>query len=460
MTVSDISRTIFRAYDVRGVVGEQINEQVFYRIARALAVQLHARGRTGLCLARDGRLSSPALAKAFTQGMLDSGMDVFHLGEVPTPVMYYATKTSGIDSGVIITGSHNPTQYNGIKIVIAGKTLVDADITALYEQVMSEQVMNGVGQESPLAILDDYMARVTADMKVKRPLRVVVDCGNGVAGPFVPKALRQLGCTVLELYCDVDGAFPNHHPDPTVEENLEDLKAAVLLHQADVGLAFDGDADRLGVVTNTGDIIWPDRLMMLYAMHLLKVEPGATIVYDVKCSRHLERVINEAGGVARMCPTGHSIVKGVMKQTDAALAGEMSGHIFFKHRWYGFDDALYSACRLLEIMSASTDTLHDVFASIPNSVNTPELKIPMSDEKKFAFMTRFGAEAIFEDAERIMIDGLRVEFSYGWGLLRASNTTPCLVARFEAESDLKLLEIQALFKTALHLVDDTLVIPF
>jgi phosphomannomutase / phosphoglucomutase len=460
MTVSDISRTIFRAYDVRGVVGEQINEQVFYRIARALAVQLHARGRTGLCLARDGRLSSPALAKAFTQGMLDSGMDVFHLGEVPTPVMYYATKTSGIDSGVIITGSHNPTQYNGIKIVIAGRTLVDADITALYEQVMSEQVMDGVGQESPLAILDDYMARVTADMKVIRPLRVVVDCGNGVAGPLVPRALRQLGCTVLELYCDVDGAFPNHHPDPTVIENLEDLKAAVLLHQADVGLAFDGDADRLGVVTNTGDVIWPDRLMMLYAMHLLKVEPGATVVYDVKCSRHLEHVIKNSGGIARMCPTGHSIVKGVMKQTNAALAGEMSGHIFFNHRWYGFDDALYSACRLLEIMSASTDTLHELFASIPNSVNTPELKISMSDEKKFAFMARFGAEANFENAERIVIDGLRVEFLHGWGLIRASNTTPCLVARFEAESDLKLLEIQALFKKALHAIDDTLVIPF
>jgi len=374
--------------------------------------------------------------------------------------MYYATQTSGIDSGLMITGSHNPGDYNGIKMVLAGKTLVDEDIQALHQRVLQEKIIHGKGQEMPLAILDDYTQRIVSDIKVVRPIRVVVDCGNGVAGPIIPEVLRQLGCTVIELYCDVDGTFPNHHPDPTVEKNLIDLKAAVASHQADLGLAFDGDADRLGVVTNQGDIIWPDRLMMLFAQQVLASEPGATIVYDVKCSSHLAQVIQAAGGVASMCPTGHSIVKGVMKQTQAALAGEMSGHIFFKNRWYGFDDALYSAARLLEIVSASEQSLSEIFDAIPNSVNTPEIKIPIYDAKKFDFMKRFTAEAVFPDADLIVIDGLRVEFSHGWGLIRASNTTPCLVARFEAEDEVSLNKIQALFKTQLQAVDEDLVIPF
>ncbi|MDF1828214.1 MAG: phosphomannomutase/phosphoglucomutase [Legionellaceae bacterium] len=459
-TRREIPSTVFRAYDVRGVIGSELDEHAFYMIAQAIACQLHALDRTGICVARDGRLSSPELTQALKQGLLDSGIDVFDLGEVPTPVMYYATQTSGIDSGLMITGSHNPGDYNGIKMVLAGKTLVDEDIQALRQLVLQEKIIRGQGQEMPLAILDDYMQRIVSDINVVRPVRVVVDCGNGVAGPIIPKVLRQLGCTVIELYCDVDGNFPNHHPDPTVEKNLIDLKEAVALHQADLGLAFDGDADRLGVVTNQGDIIWPDRLMMLFAKQVLTAEPGATIVYDVKCSSHLAQVIQASGGVARMCPTGHSIVKGVMKQTQAALAGEMSGHIFFKNRWYGFDDALYSAARLLEILSASEQSVSELFDAIPNSVNTPEIKIPIFDAKKFDFMKRFTAEAAFPDADLIVIDGLRVEFPHGWGLIRASNTTPCLVARFEAENAVSLNQIQALFKTQLHAVDDDLVIPF
>jgi phosphomannomutase len=456
----DIPATVFRAYDVRGVIDEQFNEHAFYMIARAIACQLSALNRTSICLARDARLTSPTLAKALKQGLLDSGIDVFDLGEVATPVMYYATKTSGIDSGVMVTGSHNPASYNGIKIVLAGKTLVEADISALHQRVKSGEIQSGSGQDKSLPMLQDYTARIVRDIKVQRPLRVVVDCGNGVAGSSIPHLLRQLGCEVIELYCEVDGRFPNHHPDPTVLENLKDLISEVALHQADVGLAFDGDADRLGVVTNTGEVIWPDRLMMLYAKHLLDAVPHATIVYDVKCSSHLERVIREAGGIARMCPTGHSIVKSVMKETHAALAGEMSGHIFFGNRWYGFDDALYSACRLLEIMSASTQTLSALFDSIPNSANTPEIKIPVTDEKKFDFMKRFIAEAQFPDAKRVLIDGLRVEFSNGWGLVRASNTTPCLVARFEAESEASLQAIQLLFRAQLQTVDKSLDIPF
>jgi len=459
-TRREIPSTVFRAYDVRGVIGSELDEHAFYMIAQAIAYQLHALDRTGICVARDGRLSSPELTLALKQGLLDSGIDVFDLGEVPTPVMYYATQTSGIDSGLMITGSHNPGDYNGIKMVLAGKTLVDEDIQALHQRVLQEKIIHGKGQEMPLAILDDYTQRIVSDIKVVRPIRVVVDCGNGVAGPIIPEVLRQLGCTVIELYCDVDGTFPNHHPDPTVEKNLIDLKAAVASHQADLGLAFDGDADRLGVVTNQGDIIWPDRLMMLFAQQVLASEPGATIVYDVKCSSHLAQVIQAAGGVASMCPTGHSIVKGVMKQTQAALAGEMSGHIFFKNRWYGFDDALYSAARLLEIVSASEQSLSEIFDAIPNSVNTPEIKIPIYDAKKFDFMKRFTAEAVFPDADLIVIDGLRVEFSHGWGLIRASNTTPCLVARFEAEDEVSLNKIQALFKTQLQAVDEDLVIPF
>jgi phosphomannomutase len=456
----EIPATVFRAYDVRGVIGEQLDEHAFYTIAQAIACELKTLDRTQICLARDARLSSPILAAALKQGLLDSGIDVFYLGEVSTPIMYYATKTTGIDSGLMVTGSHNPANYNGIKMVLAGKTLVEADILGLYQRVLSKEVILGEGKEQALPRTEDYIARIVGDIKIERPLRVVVDCGNGVAGNIIPHVLRQLGVDVIELYCEVDGSFPNHHPDPTVLENLEDLITEVAKHQADIGLAFDGDADRLGVVTNQGEVIWPDRLMMLYADHLLKAVPGATIVYDVKCSSHLNSVIRNAGGVPNMCPTGHSIVKGIMKQTHAALAGEMSGHIFFGNRWYGFDDALYSACRLLEIMGVSEQTVSQLFDAIPNSVNTPEIKIQISDDKKFEFMREFIKKAQFVDAEKVLIDGLRVEFPNGWGLVRASNTTPCLVARFEADSTEKLNEIQSLFKAALHAVDKSLDIPF
>lgn len=458
--ICPVEPSIFRAYDIRGIVGSQINSDVFYTIASAIGYRLHALGRTQIVLARDGRLTSPDLAQAICAGLLDSGIDVVDLGAVPTPVMYYATHVTGIDSGIMVTGSHNPSDYNGIKIVLAGTTLAQDEIQTLYALIQTNTRQQGQGQYQVREMLPDYSQRILRDVKLDRPLRVVADCGSGIGGVIVPLLLRQLGCEVIDLYCEVDGRFPHHHPDPSVEANLVDLKAAVQMHKADLGLAFDGDADRLGVVTDQGTLIWPDRLLMFYASYILRTNPNATIVYDVKCSRHLTQVIKDAGGKAKMCPTGHSLVKKVMKDEDAILAGEMSGHIFFKDRWYGFDDAVYSACRLLELLSQSLSTVEDQFYLIPNSIATPEIKIPIFDEKKFILMQSFAERAQFPNAELIHIDGVRVEFPHGWGLLRASNTTPCLVARFEAHNEQGLQEIQALFRSQLRALDDTLSIPF
>ncbi|MBA2651588.1 MAG: phosphomannomutase/phosphoglucomutase [Tatlockia sp.] len=455
-----VERSVFRAYDIRGIIGKELDVNDFYTIGRAISCRLHALNRQKIFIARDGRLTSDDLAEALKQGLLDSGITVIDLGAAATPVMYYAVNSTDIDSGLMVTGSHNPADYNGIKMVLAGKTLVQSDIDEIYNLVEAGVFQDGQGESLARDLMSDYIQRIVGDIKLDRRLKVVVDCGNGIAGPVIPKVIEALGCEVIPLFCDVDGRFPNHHPDPTIEANLVDLKATVAQHKADIGLAFDGDADRLGVITDQGQVIWPDRLLMLYALDVLQRKPGSTIVYDVKCSSHLARVVKEAGGVAKMCPTGHSIVKGVMKEENAALAGEMSGHLFFKDRWYGFDDALYSACRLLEILSQSPQSASEQFAVIPDSINTPEIKIPIAEAEKFAFMRRFSEQARFPDAKIITIDGLRVEFANGWGLLRASNTTPCLVARFEAEDKATLEEIQILFKTQLQRLDKGLVVSF
>lgn len=455
--------SVFRAYDIRGIVGEQLNADALYTLGLAIGSSLLALQRTEVCLGRDGRLSSDELAIALRTGLIDRGIHVKDLGAVATPVMYYATHTLGLDSGLMVTGSHNPSEYNGVKLVLAGKSLVQVDMDALYEQVMALQnkiPTSPKGTWEAVQLLPDYMQRMVRDIKLSRPLKVVVDCGNGIVGPIVPQVLRSLGCEVIPLYCEVDGRFPHHHPDPTVEANLVDLRETVLKTGADLGLGFDGDADRLGVVTNTAEIIWPDRLMLFYVNDLLERYPGAAIVFDVKCSKALAQGIVSLGGTPHMCPTGHSIVKGVMKTVDAPLAGEMSGHLFFKDRWYGFDDALYSACRLLELLSQQPMTVSEQFAAIPKLVSTPEIKIPISDLDKFEFMRRFVETANFKDAQRIAIDGLRVEFEQGWGLLRASNTTPCLVARFEAQDQATLTEIQDLFKDQLLALDAGLSLPW
>ena len=455
-----VVRSVFRAYDIRGIIGEQLDADAFYSIGRAISCRLVASGNSQIFLARDGRLSSEALAGALKQGLLDSGIHVIDLGAVATPMMYFATYVQGIDNGLMVTGSHNPADYNGIKMVLGGTTLAHGDIDEIFNLVETGASVQGHGLCESLDITEDYILRILSDIRIERSLKVVVDCGNGIAGPVIARVIQALGCDVIPLYCDVDGHFPNHHPDPSVESNLIDLKAAVLEHHADIGLAFDGDADRLGVVTERAETIWPDRLMMMYARDVLSRNPGTTIVYDVKCTANLARVIEDAGGIARMSPTGHSLVKRIMKEEQAALAGEMSGHIFFKDRWYGFDDALYSACRLLEILSQSSLTVGQQFDVIPNSVNTPEIKIPIDDSYKFNFMQKFCEQTHFDDALIITIDGLRVEFEEGWGLLRASNTSPCLVARFEARDELSLHKIQTIFKSKMRAVDGQLVISF
>ncbi|MDF1758521.1 MAG: phosphomannomutase/phosphoglucomutase [Legionellaceae bacterium] len=457
---SQVTKSVFRAYDIRGLIGEQLDENSFYSIGRALSCRLEALKRKSILVARDGRLTSDKLTNALIQGLLDSGIDVVDLGMVPTPVMYFATNVYGIDSGLMVTGSHNPAEYNGLKMVLAGTTLALNDISRIYDLVESKSAIHGEGKYQQHDILDTYANRIKQDIKLKRQLKVVVDCGNGISGVIVPQVLRLLGAEVIELFCDVDGRFPNHHPDPTVEKNLSELKKVVQEQNADIGLAFDGDGDRIGVITNDCELIWPDRLMMFYAPHIIKNNPGATIVFDVKCSSHLESVINNSGGVAKMSPTGHSLVKKIMKDENAALAGEMSGHIFFKDRWYGFDDALYSACRLLELISLSHESVSKQFSLVPNSINTPEIKIPIIEDNKFSFMQEFTKLATFPDAKLISIDGLRVEYPYGWGLIRASNTTPCLVARFEAQDIDGMTQIQSLFKDQLKAIDQNLLLPF
>lgn len=452
--------TVFRAYDIRGIINENFNENAFYTIGRAISCRLYELKRSHVFLGFDGRLTSSSLAQALKQGLLDSGIHVYELGQISTPILYYATFLGKTDCGVMVTGSHNPANYNGIKIVLAGKTLVQADINSLLALVKNGIFRNGQGQSDTFFLIDQYIQRIISDIQLARSLKVVVDAGNGAAGPFIVEALCQLGCEVIPLYCDVDGHFPNHHPDPTVESNLVDLKEQVILHQADIGLAFDGDADRLGVVSNNTQVIWPDRLIMFYAEALLKKQPGATIVYDVKCSAHLAKFIGDRGGNPLMCPTGHSIVKSEMKQTGAVLAGEMSGHLFFQDRWYGFDDALYSACRLLELLSQSSETVEEQFSKIPESIHTPELTIIIDDRSKFKFMENFCQQANFPGASLIRIDGLRVEFEQGWGLIRASNTTPCLVTRFEAQDHSILEQIKTLFKQQILKIDDSLEIPF
>lgn len=456
----ELDKGVFRAYDIRGLVDEQLDADAFYSIGKALSIRLQELGREDVLVARDGRLTSSSFATALINGLLESGINVVDLGMVPTPVMYYATSTYGIDSGLMVTGSHNPAQYNGLKMVLAGTTLALEDIANIYELVKSGRAIQGNGQYKKHGILEDYQQRIVSGIKISRPMRVVVDCGNGVAGVIAPRLLRALGFETIEIYCDVDGNFPNHHPDPTVEENLVDLQQAVKQHNADIGLAFDGDGDRLGVITNNIEVIWPDRLMMLYAPQVLANNPGGKIVFDVKCSNNLATVVTDAGGKARMCPTGHSLVKKIMREENAALAGEMSGHIFFKDRWYGFDDAIYSAARLLEIVSSSMLDVSSQFAAVPNSINTPEIKIPIFEDRKFSFMQEFINKATFPDAKLISIDGLRVEYADSWGLLRASNTTPCLVARFEAQNNEGMEQIKSRFKSQLQELDKSLQIPF
>ena len=455
---------IFREYDIRGVVGESLTPEVVLQLGRAIASEALALGQPTVVVARDGRLSGPALLNALTQGLRGAGCDVLDIGMVPTPVLYFATHYLDLRTGVMLTGSHNPPEYNGLKIVLDGRTLSGDAIQAIRRRIEGGEFAEGDGRLEHTSILTDYIARIGDDvpMALDRPLRVVVDGGNGVPGLVAPDVLRALGHDVLELHCEVDGSFPNHPPDPSQPENLQDLIISVKHEKADLGLAFDGDGDRLAVVDGQGNIIWPDRQLMLFARDLLQRHPGARVIYDVKCSRKLADVIRAAGGEPEMWRSGHSLIKARMEETGAMLAGEMTGHLFFGERWYGFDDAIYAAARLLEIIGASGKTPTALFAELPTTVATPELHLALPESEHATFMASLMplAEAAFADAEISHLDGLRVDYPDRWGLVRPSNTTPNLVLRFEGDDGEALASIENEFRNLLRAVDPTIALTF
>lgn len=451
-----IPETIFRASDIRGIVGETLTPEIVCQIGLGIGSIV----QKALIVGRDARYSSLELQQAFVDGVLKSGCDVVDIGEVPSPVLYFSTHLLSINSGVIITGSHNPSNYNGLKIIINGQTLFGEGINSLYQRIIHREFQYGKGCLTTQNVIPAYVERISRDVRLKRPLKIVLDCGNGVGAIVAPNLYESLGCKVIPLFCELDGSFPNHHPDPTIPENLQDLIKSVRENKADLGLAFDGDADRLGVVTDKGEIIWPDRQMMLFSQDVLLHHPQGKIIFDVKCTRHLANIIRESGGFPVMCRTGHAMVKAKLKETGAPLAGEMSGHIFFNDRWYGFDDGIYAGARLLEILSTDVRSVSQIFKSLPDSINTPELKLPMAEEKKFQFMEKLCKQAKFLAAKVITIDGLRVEFDYGFGLIRPSNTSPYLILRFEADTEKQLSYIQEIFRKELLAMDESLTLPF
>lgn len=452
--------TIFRAYDIRGVVPQTLTAETAYWIGRAIGSQSLAEGEPHVSIGRDGRLSGPALVERLIQGVADSGCHVSDVGLVPTPSLYYAANVLAGKSGVMLTGSHNPSNYNGFKIVIAGDTLANEQIQALHTRLKNNDLTWGEGSIERVDILSRYADEIVKDIKLAKKLKVVVDCGNGAAGVIAPQLLEALGCEVIPLFCEVDGNFPNHHPDPGKPENLVDLIAKVKETNADLGLAFDGDGDRVGVVTNTGTMVFPDRLLMLFAQDVLERNPNAEIIFDVKCTRRLTPLIKEYGGRPLMWKTGHSLIKKKMKATGALLAGEMSGHIFFKERWFGFDDGIYSAARLLEILSKQQQTAEELFETFPNDISTPEINIDVTDESKFSIIEALHDAQWGEAAELTSIDGVRVDYPQGWGLVRASNTTPVLVLRFEADTEAELQRIKDVFHAQLKRVAPDLQLPF
>jgi len=451
---------IFKAYDIRGIVGRTLNTGYVETIGRAIGSEALDRGRSTVVIGRDGRHSGPELSAALAAGLRGSGVDVIDVGQVTTPMLYFAAHHLETLSGVMVTGSHNPPDYNGLKVMLAGDTLAGEAIQALRARIEQDRLARGAGDYRTHAIRGHYLERIVSGIKLARPLRLVVDCGNGVAGATAPELYRRLGCDVAELYCDVDGSFPNHHPDPSQPKNLVDVQKALAAGKGELGLAFDGDGDRLGVVTKSGRIIYPDRQLMLFAADVLARNPGAEVIFDVKSTRHLFSWIRRHGGKPVLWKTGHSYIKQKLKETGAPLAGEMSGHFFFNERWYGFDDALYAGARLLEILSRERDP-GAVLEGLPDSVNTPELQLWLAEGENYALMEKLKATARFEGArEVIKIDGLRVEYADGFGLARPSNTTPVVVLRFEADDEAALKRIQSDFRRAILAVKPEAKLPF
>lgn len=456
----DFPHEIFKAYDIRGIVDKTLTTDITFKIGQAVGSEVLANGGDSIVIGRDGRLSGPMLAEALSNGLRASGVNVVDVGVAPSPVVYYSSYSMGIPSCIAITGSHNPPDYNGFKMVVDGTTLSAERIQQIKQRILDGDVSNGEGSYEQKSIIDDYVSRIVSDVKPTRQLKIVIDCGNGVAGATAPQVFKQIGCEVFELFSEVDGTFPNHHPDPSQLENLQDLIAAVAQHDADLGLAFDGDGDRLGVITREGQVVWPDRQMILFARDILERNPGAEIIYDVKCTRNLPAEIERAGGKATMGRTGHSFIKAKLKETGAALAGEMSGHIFFKERWFGFDDGVYAGARLIELLAKQDRSPQAIFDELPDSINTPELRMDFAEGAHYKFMDKLKDVAQFPDAQVSTIDGIRVDFKDGFGLVRPSNTTPILVLRFEADSEEALARIQAAFASEIRKVDPDISVPF
>ncbi len=451
---------VFRAYDIRGRIGPDLNADDYYTLGLALGSLMIEKKHHEVVVGYDGRLTSESLAQAMMIGLKSCGLNVVSIGYAPSPVLYFATVELGLGAGVMITGSHNGKEYNGLKPVVCGKNLTTDDIQALQSRIEHEVFHFGDGVITNQDIIARYIDKISQDVQIERSLRIGIDCGNGVAGLFVSQLFKRLGFEVYELYCDVDGTFPNHHPDPAVDDNLADLQSLVLEKKLDLGIAFDGDADRLGVVDSDANIIRSDRVLMLLAADILAANKDCPIIFDVKCSRALGQLVSDLDGQGLMCPTGHSIVKQKMAETGALLAGEMSGHLFFKDRWNGFDDAIYAACRVLEIISKSAKTSAEVFAKHTSGYSTPELKIAVSEEEKFSLIEQIKKEIDFSPANCVYLDGVRCELPDSWALIRASNTTPCLVMRLEGESIDALEHIKQWFKDKLSPLSSKLIMPF
>ena len=459
---ANISEEIFRKYDIRGVVGDTLSLEHAYVIGKAIGSLAYDRGETDMLVARDGRISSKDLSSTLIRGICESGINVVDLGLMPTPVMYFGTNFLSAKSGVMVTGSHNPPDYNGFKIVIGGNALSGEDIEGLHARIVTGRFNSGEGSRDELDISADYVNRISEDVQLLKPMKVVLDCGHGAASVLARTLFEALGCEVISQYCEVDGNFPAHHPDPGQEENMAELVNAVVEEHADLGIAFDGDGDRLGIVDSSGNIIKPDRVLMILAGDVLLRNPGADVLYDVKSTKLLASHILSSGGRPIMWKSGHSLMKAKMKETGALLGGEFSGHIFFTERWYGFDDALYAAARLLEVVSGDGRSSADMFAEIPDTINTPELHVSVAEGMQHTIMEKLAGatEKAFPNAKITDIDGIRAEYTGAWGLIRASNTTPHLVLRFEADNNEAMEKVQEVFRTVIKAVLPTAEIPF
>jgi phosphomannomutase/phosphoglucomutase len=458
--LKSIPPEIFKAYDIRGIVGRNLTPEIAETLGLAIGSEARDRRQSTVAIGRDGRHSGPDLSAALARGLQKSGVDVIDVGQVATPMLYFATHHLQTHSGVMVTGSHNPPEYNGLKVMLASETLAGEAIQGLRARIEGGKLAQGKGAYRKQDVREDYLKRITGSIELARPMDVIVDCGNGVAGATAPELYRRLGCKVTELYCDVDGTFPNHHPDPSQPKNLVDVQKALAAGKGEIGFAFDGDGDRLGVVTRSGRIIYPDRQLMLFAADVLARNPGAQVIFDVKSTRHLFDWVRKHGGVPVLWKTGHSFIKQKLAETGAPLAGEMSGHVFFKDRWYGFDDALYAGARLLEILSREADP-GKVLEGLPEGVSTPELHVKLAEGENYTLMEKLRKTARFDRArEVITIDGLRVEYADGFGLARPSNTTPVVVLRFEADSEAALQRIQEDFRRVLVAAKPDVELPF